>query len=94
MVSSFGIMSLIVSKSCSTYDVSAAILSQLTKFEFDKFEREGGIQSLVSEFAAQINTQPIQFTVAGFYVITKTFLASVMINKNQLEPFSGIGLNT
>lgn len=82
MISSFGILSLVVNKCGSTYEVSGSIFAQLTKFEFDRSERESGVQSINSEFAAQIIAQPIQFTAAGFYVITKTFLASVIKRQN------------
>lgn len=74
---SVGIVGKLVFACSGTYDTASEIFSQLNKFEFDQFERGTGVQSVVAELATQVTQQPIQFTIAGFYVITKTFLASV-----------------
>lgn len=72
-----GILGKLVFTCNSTYETAAGVLSLLMKFEFDKSEREAGVHSVAVEFAAQIAHQPILFIVNGFYVITKSFLASV-----------------
>jgi hypothetical protein len=61
----------------STYVVTDRIVLELSKFEFTNEERQHGIHMILNEFSSQIAQQPIKFTVAGFYVITKTFLSSV-----------------
>jgi hypothetical protein len=73
----YGLLILLVFSCNSTYNVVGGISSILTKFEFDSFERQQGIHSIFSELSMQIVQHPIELTVAGFYVITKTFLSSV-----------------
>lgn len=80
MVWSVGILGKLVFACSGTCDIASGIFSQLNKFEFDQFERENRVASVVVELATQLSQQPIQFTIAGFYVITKTFLASVRKN--------------
>lgn len=87
MVLSFGILCILVFKCDSTYKIAEAILAQITRFEFKSTERETGIPTVFAELSSQIIQQPIQFTVAGFYVISKTFLASVNAEKKiPLDP--------
>lgn len=74
-----GILSELVIKCSSTYAVSDEIFSMLSRFEFGRLERESGAQLAVSEFLLKLSHQPIKFTIAGFYTISKTFLASVSI---------------
>lgn len=73
-----GILSAVVTACSSVYNSTAKIISKIASFEFDKQERESGLQSAINDLTLQIHYQPIQFTVGGFYIITKSFLASVI----------------
>lgn len=69
----------------STASAAGGVFSQITKFEFNKVEREQGIQAIFAELSLLIIHQPIQFTVAGLYVITKKFMASVRLIDESLS---------
>lgn len=71
------LLSLAVHACNSTYSVTNDIFSLITKFEFDKNEREQGLQMIFAEFSSLLVFRPIEFTVADIYVISKTFMASV-----------------
>lgn len=82
-----GILSILVSACDSAYSVAGEIISLLTKFEFDHYERQYAGHSIFAEFTTQIIQQPIEFTVAGFYCITKTFLSSVKKKQKKKKAF-------
>lgn len=80
VVGTVGILSTVVCACSAVYNAAVTIISRIAKFEFDKPERENGFRSAVNDLTSQIHYQPIQFTIAGFYVITKSFVASVKLN--------------
>lgn len=61
----------------STYDTIDDILTQIHKFEFNKFERSSGIAAILLEFSWHITQRPIEFRVGGFYCLTQPLLATV-----------------
>lgn len=53
-------------------------MTLLHKFEFDQHERQRcGAHEIILEMTALIAQQPIYFTIDDFFVINKSFLASV-----------------
>lgn len=56
------------------------IVSTLNTIDFSLNDRQRGLQTSNHEFLMQISLQPIEFTAAGFYVVNKTFIASVKFN--------------
>lgn len=72
-------ISLIVNACNSTYSTADEVLSKVAEFEFNKKEREQGLQTVFAELSSLLVYKPIQFTVADFYVISKPFLASVKL---------------
>lgn len=53
------------------------IVAELNKMAFKMQDFNNGIHCIRNDLLAQISQQPIRFTVAGFYQIDKTFVASV-----------------
>lgn len=51
----------------------------LNNLEFCEQDRQHGSQMANCELLAYIHQQPIEFTIAGFYMINKSFLSTVRI---------------
>lgn len=72
-----GMFQQLISNSESVTAVIDKLFSQLSKFSFSKTDRELEMHLAVNDFKMQLSQQPIQFTIGGFYVLTRTFVASV-----------------
>ena len=77
----------LVSNFNATYAVADEIFTRLSRFEFDKQERESEVQSIFADFLKLLSHQPFQFTIGGFYATTTTFLASVSDEKAKIIVF-------
>lgn len=78
MLLTLGMIATIVKQTTSVYSLTADLIAEIAKFEFNKTDRERGVSSVFVEFSLQIAQQPLQFTVAGYYVITKSFFSSII----------------
>lgn len=71
------ILATLILSCSSTYDTIDDILTQIHKFEFNKFERDNGIAAILLDFSVQVMQRPIEFKVGGFYCLTQPLLVSV-----------------
>lgn len=53
------------------------LVDSINKLSLYYHDRNDGVQNIFVELLLHINQRPIAFTVSGFYVIDKTFAATV-----------------
>lgn len=53
------------------------IVTSINQIELSQHERKSGSQDIINEALSQMHHQPIQFTIAGVFVINLSLVSSI-----------------